>query len=835
MPANGTTQGSVTAYLYDSNGNAVSGKTVTLTANTGSSAKISPPSGVSTAANGAVVFSITDLNPENSTFTATDTTDGIKLTQTATATFVTPSAAEAGIEAFPTGVTNDGVSTTTITVTLKDGLGRPSPGKLVTLSQGSGNSVIKSPNPAVTNSSGQIEFTATDITSETVTYSATDVTDGNLTFPGTAVVTFSGNPANACATGNPIPAGGFGVDPFASGFAAQSFNYGNVDWGCPGAWGMAFDAAKNLYVSNFFNGNLYKFGTAGGVAGPGTLLGLISPTLGGLTFGKNGSLYGGIAASSSSFSQGSVVQIDPTTGVVLRTIASDLTCPYAIATDPISGDLFVDDGCSGAGSDNPSIWRISNLSSTTPTVTVYATLPNTPNFQLSFAPNGTLYAVTGAPSSFNTVAEVSGTDGPSPATVTNIHIFTQNLGLVALGEQASGAAQSLITAFGSSPVFPAGLTTLDLTVPSEGITPSSVLISPGLGNVDAVGPDGCVYAAQADAVFKVTNSNGTCPFVSGVAAPTLSLAPTVATANPAQSTSVSFTAMFHYLTVPASTPVFFQVTGANAQSQVAPSFILPAGQASFSYTGVNAGQDTIVASATVGTQTFTSNPVSITWRPGQHTTFLSLNQSSTTATVDKLAAVTASLSDVSVSPVAPIKGGNVQFNLGSSSCAATTDAKGNASCGILAPGFGGQYSLTASYGGATEFVAANAAIGFTVTAPPTIVPTFTPRPTGTATATPRPTPTLTPIPTPIASHTPIATPTPRRTLIPTPTPTPPECIATTPKPTVPVPTPTPLPGHPRIKTVQSPVLAGGQLHHQWQRLYQGLRGQLLRQHFQRFG
>jgi hypothetical protein len=92
------------------------------------------------------------------------------------------------------------------------------PGKLVTLSQGSGNSVIKSPNPAVTNSSGQIEFTATDITSETVTYSATDVTDGNLAFPGTAVVTFSGNPANACATGNPIPAGGFGVNPFASGF-----------------------------------------------------------------------------------------------------------------------------------------------------------------------------------------------------------------------------------------------------------------------------------------------------------------------------------------------------------------------------------------------------------------------------------------------------------------------------------------------------------------------------------------------------------------------------------------------------------------------------------------
>jgi hypothetical protein len=34
------------------------------------------------------------------------------------------------------------------------------------------------------------------------------------------------------------------------------------------------------------------------------------------------------------------------------------------------------------------------------------------------------------------------------------------------------------------------------------------------------------------------------------------------------------------------------------------------------------------------------------------------------------------------------------------------------------------------------------------------------------------------------------------------------CIVTTPIPTVPMPTPTPLPGHPRITTVQNPILAG---------------------------
>ena len=57
----------------------------------------------------------------------------------------------------------------------------------------------------------------------------------------------------------------------------------------------------------------------------------------------------------------------------------------------------------------------------------------------------------------------------------------------------------------------------------------------------------------------------------------------------------------------------------------------------------------------------------------------------------------------------------------------------------------------------------------------------------------------------------------------------PVCMATTPVPTVPAPTPTPLPDHPRIAEVQSPVLAGAEfLHHQGQRLYQGLRDQLLR-------
>ena len=52
------------------------------------------------------------------------------------------------------------MTSTTITVTLKDAKGNATPGKLVNLSQ-TGNSVITGPTPQVTDSSGNIQFTAT--------------------------------------------------------------------------------------------------------------------------------------------------------------------------------------------------------------------------------------------------------------------------------------------------------------------------------------------------------------------------------------------------------------------------------------------------------------------------------------------------------------------------------------------------------------------------------------------------------------------------------------------------------------------------------------------------
>ena len=77
--ADGSSSLYVVVWLRDANGNMVSGKTVTLAKSAGSSAVISPASGVTSASNGAVVFTVSNAVAENVTFTATDTTDGVVL------------------------------------------------------------------------------------------------------------------------------------------------------------------------------------------------------------------------------------------------------------------------------------------------------------------------------------------------------------------------------------------------------------------------------------------------------------------------------------------------------------------------------------------------------------------------------------------------------------------------------------------------------------------------------------------------------------------------------------------------------------------------------------
>ena len=774
FPDDGSTSVNFVVILRDSNGNTVSGKTVTLAPSSGTSAVITPSSAVTNVANGAAIFKVTDLLAEAPTFTATDTDDGIQLSQKPTLGFVPPPAASASIGAAPSSVNNDGTSQATITVTLKDSLGRPTPGKLVNIAQ-TGTSIATGPSPQVTDVNGDIQFFATDVVSETVTYTAVDVTDGNLPVPGSASVTFTGSPSNACGGSLPVAAPGFVVVPYATGFNAQNVSAGGVNFGCWGASGLAFDSSRNLYVNDFPTGNIYKFPPGvGGVADASTQLNSSSlgVTLAGLAFDKNGDLFASRDVTTGNFTTGAVMQLDPTTGAVTRTISAGLTCPTTISIDPLSGDLFTDDTCTGAGSDNASIWRVSGPGGASPSTSVYVTMPGTPNATLAFAPGGTIYAwaVTGGAA---VVASVSGTNGPVTPTVSVLPgLQVSNLGLLAGG---TGAGTYLIaTPYVNNATV--GINSVDLTTSPPSLGTSFATASGA--DFMTFGPDGCIYAAQGTTVFKITATDGSCNYGTSLGSPTLVLSPTSVSPNPAQGSPRSFTAQFHFTSVPDGTPVSLGVSGANPRTLQANT---TGGAASFSYTGAHEGVDTLFATATLNSATVASNNSVVTWGAGTDVTFLTLNQSPTGATTGQPVNLTANLTDISLTPAAAISGQQVSFTLGGANCSATTDSNGNAGCQVTASGTG-TMTLSANFAGTSQYNSSSASKGFNV-----LAPTPTPAP---------PTPTPTPIP---------PTPTP---IPPTPTPIPPTPTPIPPTPTPIPPTPTPIPPTPTPMPTATPTPSG---------------------------
>jgi Bacterial Ig-like domain (group 1) len=211
---------------------------------------------------------------------------------------------------------------------LQDANGNPSPNKLVNLSQGNGASII-SATTARTDAMGKVLFTAVSSKSEIVTYTAVDVSDRNLPVPGSASVNFT-DASSFCAGrgtyyfGTAAP--GYCVTTFASNFPNDCFaGIGPV---------CAFDANGSLLVGDISNSALYRFGQQGGIAGPATQVSVTGDQLGGLAFIADGRLYAALKAF-----PGSVVELNPSTGAVIRT-AANYRDPIGLAVDPISGDLL---------------------------------------------------------------------------------------------------------------------------------------------------------------------------------------------------------------------------------------------------------------------------------------------------------------------------------------------------------------------------------------------------------------------------------------------------------------------------------------------------------------
>src|SRR5262249_38661717 len=161
-----------------------------------------------------------------------------------------------------------------------------------------------------------------------------------------------------------------------------------------------------------------------------------------------------------------------------------------------------DDSCTGAGSDNPTIWRVRNPASTDPanppTVVTYATLPATPNGTMAFAPDGTLFAVSGdAPFNPNPPrVKGGGTNRPAPPSVIPLTGLTTDGFSLGIGAtQADGSARTLLLHVSGA------LVTVNVTTSPPAV--ESTLVN-GSINVGVTGPDGCLYSGTHDKVYKIT-------------------------------------------------------------------------------------------------------------------------------------------------------------------------------------------------------------------------------------------------------------------------------------------------------------------------------------------
>jgi hypothetical protein len=265
------------------------------------------------------------------------------------------------------------------------------------------------------------------------------------------------------------------------------------------------------------------------------------------------------------------------------------------------------------------------------------------------------------------------------------------------------------------------------------------------------GPDGCIYAAAGTTVFRITDSGGGCSYGgAALSSPTLVLSPTAVSPNPLQGTSQTFNAAIHYANAPTGTQVLFSVTGANPQ--VGTALTNGNGQASFSYTAVETGQDTITATATVNSSTLASNQATVTWSLGTRTSFLSLNQSPISGAPGQMPNLVASLTDVSNVPPVPLINKMINFSLDGSNCSTETNYLGIATCRVTL-GSPGVSTLSATFPGDSGFLTSSASEAFDVIAAPAVSATATAAATATATSTA----TATATPTAVATLTATAT------------------------------------------------------------------------------
>ena len=199
---------------------------------------------------------------------------------------------------------------------------------------------------------------------------------------------------------------------------------------------------------------------------------------------------------------GDVVELDPATGQITRTVASGIVCADGMATDPVTGDLFVAAPCPEP---RRTVVRVSNPQGASPTVSTYSTPGHCDT--LTFGPDGTLYSMCYPADGIFRVTRIAGTSSPTPGAFT----YLAALGTV----PADGIVIASNPGDPGHPPFvivnksDGNIVKVDLAKSPPVV--ESVATGGSVGDIMVAGPDGCAYAVQSDRVLRIANADGTCP------------------------------------------------------------------------------------------------------------------------------------------------------------------------------------------------------------------------------------------------------------------------------------------------------------------------------------
>src|SRR3954453_21963505 len=275
----------------------------------------------------------------------------------------------------------------------------------------------------------------------------------------------------------------------ANGWVASDYATGFEHGDESGPVGLAFDASGNLLVADSPAGSLHKVAPGGGTAAASKIRDGYGQAEG-LAFEKSGRLY------MARGTQHDVVELNPASGELIRTVVSGLPCPVGLATDPISGDLFVSNVFCKAGG----IMRISDFANGPGKAKRYAGDQDADG--ITFAPDGTLYAAGGV-----RIVRIAGTNTSKPGAVSNV-IDLPNVDGIAYAPASTQSGEYLVVVRTDGEID---------RVDFNGQA-TQVLTGASRGDLATVGPDHCIYADLQDRVIKLGPSIGTCGFATPLGA-----------------------------------------------------------------------------------------------------------------------------------------------------------------------------------------------------------------------------------------------------------------------------------------------------------------------------